>query len=235
MTQLLVSVRNVEEARAALRGGTDIIDIKEPSNGSLGAADLNTINAIADEMSEVLPVSVALGELQELDYTSLEALPLSVLFAKTGLMGCLEDDRWQTQLQNAWEALPPTVGRVVVAYADWRQAKSPSPLDVIAAGKEFGGSHFLLDTSSKLKPLLDLVSADELTTWFDFARQNEMQIAIAGSLAARSFEEAIDRFDPEIIAVRGAACGGDRTQRVCEHRVRELKTLVESKTTGRSH
>lgn len=227
MTQLLVSVRNVEEARAALSGGTDIIDIKEPNNGSLGAADLSTIITITDEVSEVLPVSVALGELQELDFAMLDALPHSILFAKTGLKGCIEDDRWQTHLQKAWGMLPPEVGRVAVAYADWQQAKSPSPLEVIAAGKEFGGSHFLLDTSSKSKPVLDLVSAEELNTWFDFARQNEMQVALAGSLAARSFEAAINQFAPEIIAVRGAACDGDRTQQVCETRVRELKALVE--------
>lgn len=227
MTQLLVSVRDVEEARAALLGGADIIDIKEPSNGSLGAADLQTIIAIADEVSEVLPVSVALGELQELDPALVDALPHSILFAKTGLKGCLEDDYWQTRLQNAWRYLPPMVGRVAVAYADWQQAKSPNPLDIIAAGKALGGSHFLLDTSSKSKPVLDLVGLDELNRWFDFARQSELQIAIAGSLAGRTFEQAIDSFAPEIIAVRGAACDGDRTQQVSELRVRELKMLVE--------
>ena len=35
---LLVSVRSRQEAAAALAGGADIIDIKEPSQGSLGRA-----------------------------------------------------------------------------------------------------------------------------------------------------------------------------------------------------
>ena len=35
--RLLVSVRSAAEARAALSGGADIIDAKEPSLGSLGA------------------------------------------------------------------------------------------------------------------------------------------------------------------------------------------------------
>src|SRR5690606_38342384 len=38
MTQLLVSVRNRAEALAALAGGADLIDVKEPWRGSLGAA-----------------------------------------------------------------------------------------------------------------------------------------------------------------------------------------------------
>ena len=37
--RLLVSVRNASEARAAINGGADVIDIKEPDHGPLGMAD----------------------------------------------------------------------------------------------------------------------------------------------------------------------------------------------------
>ena len=46
MTRLLVSVRSVEEAEAALAGGADLIDVKEPTRGSLGRADDAVIAAI---------------------------------------------------------------------------------------------------------------------------------------------------------------------------------------------
>ena len=36
---LLVSVRSADEAIAALAGGADVIDVKEPNRGALGAAD----------------------------------------------------------------------------------------------------------------------------------------------------------------------------------------------------
>ena len=36
--KLLVSVRSADEARAALAGGADLIDVKEPAHGPLGAA-----------------------------------------------------------------------------------------------------------------------------------------------------------------------------------------------------
>src|SRR5262249_6225382 len=39
MPRLLVSVRDVREAEAALAGGADLIDIKEPAHGPLGRAD----------------------------------------------------------------------------------------------------------------------------------------------------------------------------------------------------
>ena len=34
---LLVSVRSAEEAAAALEGGADVIDAKDPDNGALGS------------------------------------------------------------------------------------------------------------------------------------------------------------------------------------------------------
>ena len=42
---LLVSVRSAAEALSALAGGADVIDVKEPNRGSLGAADDETISS----------------------------------------------------------------------------------------------------------------------------------------------------------------------------------------------
>src|SRR5258708_39763272 len=45
-TQLLVSVRTVAEAEAALAGGCDVLDIKEPNRGAMGMADPATIATV---------------------------------------------------------------------------------------------------------------------------------------------------------------------------------------------
>ena len=42
MTQLLISVKNVKETLIALDAGVDIIDLKDPDNGALGALDVDT-------------------------------------------------------------------------------------------------------------------------------------------------------------------------------------------------
>src|SRR5262245_15500947 len=65
MTRLLVSVRSAVEARTALDGGADIIDIKEPSHGSLGRANDRTIQEIIGVVKGRRLVSVALGEWQD--------------------------------------------------------------------------------------------------------------------------------------------------------------------------
>ena len=74
--RLLVSVRNAEEALSAIRGGADIIDVKEPAHGSLGRASLENLTAVGkclrDAMADAgravadpVPLSIALGEVEE--------------------------------------------------------------------------------------------------------------------------------------------------------------------------
>ncbi|MEK6259990.1 MAG: (5-formylfuran-3-yl)methyl phosphate synthase, partial [Planctomycetota bacterium] len=50
--RLLVSVRSPEEALAAIEGGADILDVKEPTRGSLGMANIEIIAAIARRVAE---------------------------------------------------------------------------------------------------------------------------------------------------------------------------------------
>jgi uncharacterized protein (UPF0264 family) len=81
---LLVSVRSAEEAAAALAGGADLIDVKEPSRGSLGRADDATIAAVVRTVGGQRPVSAALGELR--DHPSPCAVP-GLAYLKWGLAG----------------------------------------------------------------------------------------------------------------------------------------------------
>lgn len=78
MSQLLVSVRNACEAIAAVEGGADIIDVKEPDRGSLGCAAPDVIRQIAAQIQQLprqtLPLSLALGELEE--WRNLQAVSL---------------------------------------------------------------------------------------------------------------------------------------------------------------
>src|SRR5262245_40260453 len=67
---LLVSVRSVEEAEAALAGGAGLIDVKEPNNGALGFAGVEVIAAVLRMVAAQRPVSAALGELSDSSFPS---------------------------------------------------------------------------------------------------------------------------------------------------------------------
>ena len=45
MTRMLASVCTIKEAQIVLREGVDIIDLKDPKSGALGALDLDTISS----------------------------------------------------------------------------------------------------------------------------------------------------------------------------------------------
>ena len=59
---LLVSVANAEEAAAALAGGADIIDAKNPAAGALGAVPGRVFREIRSVVGMARPVTAALGD-----------------------------------------------------------------------------------------------------------------------------------------------------------------------------
>ncbi len=90
MARLLVSVRSAEEARAAVRGGAAIIDVKEPARGPLGRADAVVWSQVRAVVPAAIPVSIALGELSE---CSVDDQPFfnGISYRKVGLAGAGRD------------------------------------------------------------------------------------------------------------------------------------------------
>ena len=118
MTRLLVSVRDVPEAEAALAGAADLIDVKDPAAGPLGRAPDATRAAIIAAVAGRRPVSAALGEWAD------ERGPLPDLtglhWVKWGLAGAARQ-AWETGLLALRDDLArrfATCGLVVAAYAD---------------------------------------------------------------------------------------------------------------------
>src|SRR5438046_10308853 len=76
---LLISVAGPAEARAALRGGADVIDAKDPRRGALGPVPLHRLAAIRAAVAGARPLSAALG-----DAASEQALAGAVAAAVAG-------------------------------------------------------------------------------------------------------------------------------------------------------
>jgi uncharacterized protein (UPF0264 family) len=223
-TRLLVSVRSVEEAMVALEGEADIIDIKEPSRGSLGRADDSVISAILNAVAGRRLVSVACGEL-------LDELPLPQTrppaFVKWGLAECAAVKDWSSRFEKAAAKLPGACRPVTVAYADWQRARAPHPDKVSRLARRLRRGVLLIDTRQKDgKSLLDFLSLAEIDTIVKRCRAAGVPVALAGSLN-RSVIDTLLPLSPAIIAVRGAACrDGNRDEALDLERVRRLVSLV---------
>jgi uncharacterized protein (UPF0264 family) len=234
---LLVSVRSVAEAAAALDGGADVIDVKEPSRGSLGRADDKTIEAVVRFVDRRRLVSAALGELME-GGTLPRAVGLD--FTKWGLAGCRHECAWRSRLAARLDGHGPS-RPVIVAYADWEQADAPPLDEVMEFARDRTDGAVLVDTFSKdTRPG---ASPPCLLSWLPAARVAELcrslheagvRVALAGSLDAEGIT-ALRCAAPDWFAVRGAACAaGHRQGTVTAHRVRALVNLLREPDSWRT-
>jgi uncharacterized protein (UPF0264 family) len=235
-----VSVRSAEEAAAALAGGADIIDIKEPSEGSLGRADASVIDDIVRLVRGQSPdtlVSAALGEVAETPATAspivLPETPLNLV--KCGLSGLLPDknhwhETWRRFRQN--HPVSHWSQWVAVSYADYERANAPAPLDVFKEGQRVGCPVMLVDTFVKDgTSLFDCLSPAELNELRSVTQASDMKLALAGQITAKQLTQVLTA-DPDIIAVRGAVCeDGDRGATVTADRVHDLVTALQQATS----
>jgi (5-formylfuran-3-yl)methyl phosphate synthase len=231
MTRLLVSVRSAVEAQVALAGGAEVVDVKEPLRGSLGAADAETIEAVVRAVAGRAKVSAALGEL--LAGGSLNArLAGRLQYAKFGLAGCIDEPNWITRFRQAVARLPEGIRPVAVVYADWKSARAPDPGQVLELAQAIGCGAVLVDTCDKTQgSLLEHWPLAEVVRFVTEVRQSGMLSVIAGGLGRPEIAEIVP-LAPDYIAVRGAACHGARTGRIDIKRVRHLSMLV--KRAGRA-
>jgi hypothetical protein len=230
-----VSVRNALEARAAVVGGCDLLDIKEPNRGPLGMADAEAMTAVArcavdcGAPGRSLPCSAALGELIEWKPREPEFSPaLGIGYVKFGSAGIDSAAQW-SELWRAVQhrfAIPASrdLRWVAVAYADWQAAKGLAPSQLLEAARTVPCDVFLVDTFDKSSGnLLKLMDPAELGQLSDLAHQAGLRIALAGGVRRAQFGE-LAKVYPDIIGVRGAACaGGRRTAPISATAVRALK------------
>jgi uncharacterized protein (UPF0264 family) len=221
LMQLLVSVRDAREATDALDGGAAIIDVKEPARGSLGAADPECWRQVAQVVGGRVPLSIALGELRDIQPDIGDRVVSEVDYAKVGLAGCcgLADwfIRWREVARRLRETAP-----VAVVYADWKTCGSPPPEQILAAARKLGCPALLCDTHDKQSGgLFDHLDRDTILSLSEAVRCAGMMFALAGSLELRHLD-LLMQCRPDYVAVRGAACAGNRLGTIQRDKVRAL-------------
>jgi len=246
--QLLVSVRNASEALVAARSGADIIDVKEPTLGSLGFAGWGIINSVVDAVGKDVTVSAALGECHEWPDDSTNSIDGELAadgltFVKLGLAQLAGPSSSHHDWINSWNAAKhravscfpgtaPKLNWVAVAYADATAAKAPSVQQVLIAAISERCSVLLIDTYVKDgKSSLSWLTEAELIQLRSAAHEGGLRFALAGQLTPNDLP-SVARIRPDIFAVRGAVCEHDRRSTIEASKVAELKAMLQ--TFGKS-
>jgi uncharacterized protein (UPF0264 family) len=229
--QLLVSVSNAAEASAALAGGADVIDAKNPLVGALGAVSLQTLGDIRLTVGGRRPLTAALGDAA--DEATIERAAhtfacAGAMFIKIGFAGIASHARIADLLTAAVrgaKAASDDCGVVAVWYADADRVFSSAAASLATVAGRSGADGLLLDTADKSGPgLRELVAPERLADWITETHAAGLFVALAGKLTAQDLMFARDA-GADIAGVRGAACEGGRAGCVAVDKVRQLRTM----------
>jgi (5-formylfuran-3-yl)methyl phosphate synthase len=229
--KLLVSPMSVEEAIISEHGGADIIDVKNPREGSLGA---NFPWVISDIRSRVKkPLSATIGDFNYKPGTaSLAALGAAVAGAQYIKVG-LYDIHSEAEAFDLLSAIVRSVKsydakRIVVAsaYSDYSRIGSIRPSALPAVAKRAGCDVVMVDTGIKDgRSTFDFMDDAELRSFVGLAHESGLECALAGSIKFKDIAPIVE-MGPDIIGVRGLVCGGDRSECIKAELVGKLKAML---------
>jgi uncharacterized protein (UPF0264 family) len=231
VTRLLASVSNDREAAMALAGGADIIDLKEPVHGALGAVAPAIQLKVVQRVAGRCPVSATIGDLPMVAETLSRAIAAT---ANTGVdivkVGLPQLEQHRDCLQALSDNAARGVQIVAVLFAEHRPALQL--LDELAQSGCLGA---MLDTADKSSGhLCSLLDQASLSAFVRHARALGLLSGLAGSLTIADIEPLI-KLDPDYLGFRGALCeAGMRTERLSISAlagVRETFDTVHSKST----
>ena len=221
--ELLVSPINTDEAKAAFFGGADIIDVKNPKEGSLGANFPWVISAVIEAIGDFnyKPGTASLA--------ALGAATAGADYIKVGLYDIQTAEQAEDLLSNVVQSVKrcdPNKMAVAAAYADYRRINSISPLLLPEIGAKVGADVVMIDTGIKDgRSAFEFMTEAELTTFVDAARNLNLRTALAGAIRFEDLE-IVRRINPDIIGIRGMVCGGDRNDEIKQELVEKLRAQM---------
>jgi (5-formylfuran-3-yl)methyl phosphate synthase len=228
--RLLVSVADAREARVAVEGDVDIVDVKNPAEGALGAPAPGVIERVREVVPPGRPVSAAIGDLPDLPGTAalaaLGAARSGAAYVKVGLWGTSTTDAAVAVLRAVRAAVGGDAAVIAAAYADAERVPTgPLPADtVVEVARRARVEGCLLDTAVKDgRGLFEWVTPKALEALVAEGHAAGLEMALAGALRAEELS-IVRATGADIAGVRAAACrDGMRTAPLDAERIGRLR------------
>lgn len=233
MTQLLVSVKNVDEALIALGAGANIIDIKDPSIGALGALDLSETKQIVRAINSRVLVSATVGEQHRLVQVLISDIQARIELG-VDIIKIEVSELFYTV--NFWDEIAKltNVGVKVIAVFFAKVHLDFSLLETLEKAGFYGA---MLDTQTKQQNLLQVQTKHTLQMFTQNCRQYHLKSGLAGSLQPQHIA-SLTEFKPTYIGFRSGVCENlMRNSALCEAKVMEVKSMLRqhNKLSGKAH
>lgn len=211
MTGMLASVQNLEEAVLALSAQVDIIDLKQPATGALGALAEDEVRRICGYCRGRRPVSATIGDLPmrpEPVFAAVEAMrETGVDYIKIGFFPGGDPAGTAHKLSVLTGRHPALIG---VLFAD-----AEPDFALIDLLKSVGFTGVMLDTMDKSKgSLTEVMRPETIGRFVRLAESRRLLCGLAGSLRLADIPE-LTALRPDYLGFRGALCvDSERTARL---------------------
>ncbi len=222
MTQLLVSVKNADEAMLALACGVDIIDLKDPDVEALGALGLEDTQQIIRVVGGRVPVSATVGE----HHASVDILMDSIqsrLAMNMDIIKISVSDFFYHNdfIEKISHVSLKKVKLVAVFFAD-----AEGDLDFLPNLQQMGFWGAMLDTQNKQKGLLKNWSFTRLQHFVTQCEHCGLRAGLAGSLQPQDVE-ILSTINATYLGFRGGVCDNSfRGGNLSRIRIEAAKSLL---------
>jgi len=202
MTGMLASVENLAEALSVLAAGADIIDLKAPALGALGALPVERVRGIVAALAGRRPVSATVGDLPMEPGTVRQAVEA---MAATGVdyvkIGFFPGGDWAATMAALAPVAAQGVRLVAVLFGD-----QSLKLSYVEALSQAGFRGVMLDTLDKRGGALTQVcTLENLRDFVAEAKAFGLLCGLAGSLREADVPLLLN-LRPDYLGFRGALC-----------------------------
>lgn len=222
MTGMLASVNSIDEAMLVLNTVVDIIDLKQPASGALGALPTDLVTEIVDYCAGRCPVSATVGDLPmqpDLVFNAVNAM------VKTGVdyikIGFFPDGDSLATVQKLAE-LTPKYALIAVLFAD-----TQPDFAIIPVLKQAGFTGVMLDTMDKQQgSLTQVMTKTDIAEFVRLAKTQSLLCGLAGSLKLADIATLMP-FQVDYLGFRGALCEQQqRTQQLNVLAIAQIKQTI---------
>jgi (5-formylfuran-3-yl)methyl phosphate synthase len=239
MTQLLISVKNAQEAMLALAAEVDIIDLKDPNIGALGALDLAVTKEIVDLVTgkklvsatqvSATQVSATIGE-QHANVAELIADIQARADIGIDIIKIAISDLFQAyDFYNEIIKLTKTGIKIVAVFF----ADEALDLTLLPMLKNAGFYGAMLDTQKKHQHLLAFQTKNQLQQFIKLCEQHQLASGLAGSLQPQHIDLLLE-INPTYIGFRGGVCeNSQRKSTLNGAKVKDVQNMLRNGNKNR--
>jgi len=224
MTGMLASVNSVDEALLVLAAQVDIIDLKQPSAGALGALETAVVAEIV-ECCHGRPVSATIGDLPMHPEPVFNAVKT---MAETGVdyikIGFFPNGDTLCTIEKLAALARNNLALIAVLFAD----QQPD-FALVDALKNAGFKGVMLDTMDKAKgSLTKVMPKADIARFVGLAKERQLICGLAGSLRLEDIAGLLP-YQPDYLGFRGALCARhERTGQLNQAAVMQIKQAISS-------